>query len=268
VVVISNEPFRVAGLEVAGHQALHASVALNVVAEIEIGNGYQKVRAGVAVHGDCASGLEFELGSADGIFDEKDLLRAVIQDCQSTVFIPFGRGATEGFVLKQFDRDIAEGPGADIANEVCEGSGRKPSVAFAKFHRDGRLLLDGVGDFGRRERDRDVVMTVPVSKGFGIGINLDIKDTDRFVFKGEMVVRLVGDFHFRGSRLSAEERSQEAEDGWAVHAGDCSIGENRLLLQPSFIQERAECFLIVFLPDSSRRSVYDRHLTTPSLHLY
>ena len=205
MVVISNEPPGVAGLEVAGHQALHASVALNVVAEIEIGNGYQKVRAGVAVHGDCSSGLEFELGSAHRIFDEENLFSPVIQDGQAAVFIPFGRGATEGFVLKQFDRDIAEGPGADIANEVCEGSGRKPSVAFAKFHRDGRLLLDGVGDFGRRERDRDVVMTVPVSKGFGIGINLDIKDTDRFVFEGEMVVRLAGDFNFGGSRLSGEE---------------------------------------------------------------
>jgi hypothetical protein len=243
VVVISNEPPGVAGLEVAGHQALHASVALNVVAEIEIGNGYQKVRAGVAVHGDCASGLEFELGSADGIFDEKDLLRAVIQDCQSTIFVPFGRGATEGFVLEQFDRDIAEGPGADIANEVCEGSGRKPSVAFAKFHRDGRLLLDGVGDFGRRERDRDVVMAVPVSEGFSIGINLDIKDTDRIVFEGEMVVRLVGDFHFRGSRLSAEERSQEAEDGWAVHAGDCSIGRTDYSCSRALFKKRPNAFL-------------------------
>ena len=83
--VVAGEPFGFAGFEVAGQEDLGSffvaldvglTVAVEIAAEVQVGDGDQEVRAGVVVRGDYAAGLEFEFGGADSVFDEDDLLRA------------------------------------------------------------------------------------------------------------------------------------------------------------------------------------------------
>src|SRR3979409_293215 len=76
--VVAGEPLGVAGLEVSGHGAL----ALDVAADVEVGYGYQQVGAGVVMHGDCGSGLEFEFGGADSVVYEEDLFGAAFEDVE------------------------------------------------------------------------------------------------------------------------------------------------------------------------------------------
>jgi hypothetical protein len=52
-----------------------------------------------------------------------------------------------------------------------------------------------------------------------------VEDADGFVFEGEVMMRLGGDFDLRGDGLRGQQGSEEAEQREAFHAGDCSIGE-------------------------------------------
>ena len=47
-------------------------------------------------------------------------------------------------------------------------------------------------------------MAVPVHESVGVSGNVDVEDADGFVFKGEMVMRLGGDFNFGGGGLKGE----------------------------------------------------------------
>ena len=83
--VVAGEPFGFAGFEVAGHRAW--AVPSDVAAKVEIGDGYQQVRAGVVVLGNYSAGLEFEFGDADAVFDEEDLFGAALEDVEGAVFV-------------------------------------------------------------------------------------------------------------------------------------------------------------------------------------
>jgi hypothetical protein len=91
----------------------------------------------------------------------------------------------EGFVLEEFDGDVAKGLIADVAGDVGEGGGGEAGVAVLELEGDGRLVFDGVDDLGGTERDGDVVVAVPVHQGVGVGRNFDIEDADGFVLEGE-----------------------------------------------------------------------------------
>ena len=88
-----------------------------------------------------------------------------------------------------------------------ESAGDEANVAIGEFRGHRRLAYDVVGDFGISERDGDVVVTMQVSLGLGVGIDLDVEDADVLVFKGQVMVRLVGDFDFGGD-LGAEKSGQ------------------------------------------------------------
>lgn len=216
--VIAGEPFGVAGFEVAQHGAL----AFDVAAEIEIRDGDEQVRAGVVVQGDDSGGLEFEFGDADAVFDEENLFGAVGEDDEAAVFIPMSGGVAEGFVLEDFDGDVAEGLIGEIAGDVGEGGGGEARFAILELDGYGRLVFDRVDDFGGAEGDIDVVVPVPVHESLGVGSDVDVEDADGFVLQGEVVMRFVGDFNFGSDGLGGEQR--EADEDVTVHAGDCSIG--------------------------------------------
>jgi hypothetical protein len=205
--VVAGEPFGVSRFEVAGHGALRSSrrITLYIAAEIEIADGYEQVRAGVVVHGDDAAGLEFEFGGADAVFDEENLFGAVLQDVQAAVFVPLGSGTTEGCVLEDFDGDVAEGVVGGVEGDVGEGCGGETSFAVLQFDGGGRLVFDGVDDFGGAQGDVDVVMTVPVHQSFGVRVDFDVEDADGLVFEGEVVVRLGCDFYFGSGGLRGKQ---------------------------------------------------------------
>ena len=85
-----------------------------------------------------------------------------------------------------------------------EGGGNEADIAVGEFGGDGRLVLDGVGDLDGAERDGEIVVAVPVSESFGVGIDFDVEDADGFVFEDEVVVRLGGDFDFGSGGLRGQ----------------------------------------------------------------
>ena len=164
--------------------------------------------------------MEFEFGDADVVFDEENLFGAVGEDIEAAVFVPVSGGGAERFVFQDFDGDVAEGLIAEVAGDVGEGGGGEAGFTVLELDGDGRLVLDLVDDLGGAEGDLEVIVAVPVHEGVGVGRNANVEDADGLVFKDEVVMRLGGDFNFRGGRLDGEDR--EAEEETAVHAGDCS----------------------------------------------
>jgi hypothetical protein len=210
-------PSHLAGLE--AHRP--GRLAFDRAVQGEVADGDEEVRAGV-VHGSRASGLEFDFGDADAVFDEEDLFGAVGEDVEAAVFVPFCGGVAKGFVLEDFDGYVAEGCSAGGAHDVGEGGAGEADVAVGEFEGDGGLVLDGVEDFGAAQGDGEVVVAVPVHQGFVVGRDFDVEDAHGFVFEGEVVVRLVGNFDFRGDGLSGQQ-DQAEESGF--HAGIVALGE-------------------------------------------
>jgi hypothetical protein len=206
--VVGREPFGVAEFQVSGDRGLTRDVA----ADVEVGDGYQQIRAGLVVYGGDSAGLEFEFGDADGVFDKHDLLRATVEDFEGAVLIlldglfsiPGRRGVAEGFVLEDFDGDVAEGLVAEAPDNMGEGGEGEAGIAVLKFDGDWRLVFDSVDDLGGAQVDGDIIMTMPVHESVGVSGDVDVEDADGFVFKREMVMRFGGDFDFGGGSLKGE----------------------------------------------------------------
>ena len=183
------------------------------------------------MHRDNGAGLEFEFGGADAVFDEEDLFGAVGEDFEAAVLIfigvPFSSGLAKRFVLKDFRGDVAEGLGADVADEVGEGRGDETDIAVGKFGGGWRLAFYVVLDLGSADADGDVVVAVRVRQSFGVGIDFDVEDADGFVFEDEMMVRLGGDLDFRSGGLGREEGGGEDEEYRGFHAANCSRAKAR-----------------------------------------
>ena len=192
--IVAGEPFAVAGFEVTGHGA-HA---FYVAANVQIRDGYQKVRAGVVVLGDCGAGLEFEFGGADSVFYEEDLLGASGESFEGSVFVPLGGRMAEVFVVYDFYRHVAEGLVGSVAGYVGEGGGREVRFAVLELDGGGRFVFDLVDYLGWAQSYVDVVVAVPVHESVGVGRDFDVVDADVFVFEGQVVVRLGGEFDFGG----------------------------------------------------------------------
>jgi hypothetical protein len=105
---------------------------------------------------------------------------------------------------------------------VGEGGGGEASIAVHKSDGVGGLIFDGVADFGGTQVNGEVVMAMPVGEGLGVGGDFDVEDADGFVFEGEVVVRLVGDFNYGGRGLRGEESGGKADERQVFHARDCS----------------------------------------------
>src|SRR5271165_4516114 len=113
--------------------------ALDVAANVQVTYGYEQVRAGVVVLGDCGAGLEFEFAGADRVFYEEDLLGASGESFEGAVFIPLEisirSGVAEVFVVQDFDGQVAEYLVGLIAGYVGEAGGGE--VRFAVLESDG-----------------------------------------------------------------------------------------------------------------------------------
>ncbi len=191
------------------------------------------MRAGVMVQRDDAARLEFEFGDADAVFDEENLFGAVLQDVEAAVFIPLdvrlSSGVAEGFVLEDFDGDVAEGVVGGVEGDVGEGGGGETGFAVLQFDGYGRLVFDGVDDFARAQGDVDVVVAVPVHQSFGVRVDFDVEDAHGFVFEGQVMMRFGGDFYFGSCGLRGQQGYEEAEKGAAFHAANCSTAMSRTL---------------------------------------
>jgi hypothetical protein len=178
-------------------------------AQVDVGYGYQQVRALVVVRGDCGAGLEFEFAGADSVFYEEDLLGASGESFQGSVFIPMdisvGGGIAEGVVGYDFYGYVAERLVGLIADYVREGGGGEGDLAVLEFDGYGRLVFYGVDYFGCAQVDGEVVVTVTVHEGFGVGQDFYVVDADIFVFEGEVVVGLGEEFDFGGCGLGGQE---------------------------------------------------------------
>jgi hypothetical protein len=203
--VAAGEPLHVAGLENAWHGAL----AYDIAAHLQVGYRDQQVRAGMVMTGHCGAGLQLGFRDADAVLNENDVLRASGEDVEAAFFVPLcWRSFVGGFVLQKFDSHVAEGGVGPIAGDVGEVAGDKTGFAILQVKRDGRLALDVVLDLRGAERDEDVVMVMGVHEGRVMGWDLDLKHAHIFVFEGEVVMGLGGEFDL-GSILSLGDDGSE-----------------------------------------------------------
>jgi hypothetical protein len=203
--VAAGEPLHVAGLENARHGAL----AYDIAAHLQVGYRDQQVRAGVVMAGHGGAGLQLGLGDADAVLNEDDVLRATGEDVEAAVFVPFRwRSFAGGFVLQEFDGYVAERSVGDIASDVGEVARDETGFAILQLERDWRLALDVVLDLRGAERDEDVVMVMGVHEGRVMGWDLYLKHAHIFVFEGEVVMGLGGEFDL-GSILRVDNDGSE-----------------------------------------------------------
>ena len=129
-------------------------------------------------------------------------------------------------VLQEFDGHVAEGLSAEVAHVVGEVAGGEGGVSVVEFDGYGGLVFHDVGNFGVSESNGDVVVAMPMHLGLSVGADLDVEDADVLVFKGEVMVRFVGDLKFGRGGLSdhqgGTDTSDAEEKGVVRHAGDCT----------------------------------------------
>ena len=172
----------------------HGALAFDVAADIEVGDRYHEMRAGVVMAGDGRAGLQFDLGDAHAILHEHDVLRAAGEDVQAAFFVPCGRRRfAGGFVLQEFDGDVAERGVGEIAGDVGEVAGDEADFAILQFEGDRRLAFDVVFDFRGSEGDEDVVVVMGVHQRSFMRSDLYVEDADVSVFEREVVMGLGGE---------------------------------------------------------------------------
>jgi hypothetical protein len=205
--ILVGEPFRVSGLKVAWTRPVfgRAVSAWVVGEEVETGHGDQQQRMREGSPGDDSAGLKFEFGDADAIFYEEYLLGATIEDIETAVLVPLqvsvSSGVAKGFVFEDLDGYIAEWVIGDIARYVSEGGGGEAGFAVLELDGYGRLVFDGIDDFGVAQGYVDIVVTMPMHQSFGMRGDLNVEDSDRFVCEGQVMTGLGGDFYFRSCGL-------------------------------------------------------------------
>ena len=139
--------------------------------------------------------MQLGLGDAHAVLNEDDVLRASGEDVEAAFFVPLCRRVLAGgFVLQELDGHIAEGSVGQIASDVGEVAGDKTSFAILQVKRDGRLALDVILDLRGAERDEDVIVVMGVHESRVMGWDLHLEHADVFVFEGEVVMRLGGEF--------------------------------------------------------------------------
>jgi hypothetical protein len=217
-----GEPLDVAGLEVGRHGDWRGAFERGVGCEFHIGDGDEEVRAGSMLLGDNASGLEFDFGGADGVFDPEDLFGATLEDVEAAGFLPLAGGAAELVVLQEFDGEVAEGLVGLVVGDVGVGGVEEVGLSVAEGDRGGGPALHGVDDLGVSEGDIDVVVTVPVQESVGVRGDVDVEDADLVIGEDLVMVGLGSDFYFG---LGGEESGQKNEEESAAHGRDCSSGQ-------------------------------------------
>jgi len=189
--VAAGEPLHVAGLENAWHGAL----AYDIAAHLQVGYRDQQVRARMVMAGHSGARLQLGFGDAHAVLNEDDVLRASGEDVEAAFFVPLRRRRLAGgFVLQKFDSHVAERGVGQIAGDVGEVAGDKTGFTILQVKRDGRLALDVVLGLRGAERDEDVIVVMGVHESRVMGWDLHLEHADVFVFEGEVVMGLGGEF--------------------------------------------------------------------------
>lgn len=187
------------------------SFSLDIAAHLVIVNGHHQVRTGVMMHGDDGSGLQFEFGDADAVFDEKNFFGAAIEDGEAAVFlgmgrIPVGGGLAKFFVPRSSIVTLRKGWAERFRKMWAKVPGTKLTSASASARVAGSLPLTALTIWATPKHDIDIVMRVPVHQSLGMWGNVDIEDADLIVGQNHLVVRFGGDFDFlrilRGEKAS------------------------------------------------------------------
>ena len=185
----SFNPLNVSGFELK----VGSGFALSFGFEIKIGDSDDQVRTRVGVLRDDASGLKVDVGDTGPVLDEEDVDGASVKNGKAAVGIPL-RVA----VLEELDGDVAEGCVGEVFRGVGEGGGRVVGFAVFQFERDRGLIFHVVLDLAVTERNKHVIVTVPVNERRGVRRDFDLEDPDVGVLESEVVSGLRGDFDFLG----------------------------------------------------------------------
>ena len=208
--VSTGDPLHVAGLDLYGAGGL----ALDVAAEVQVGDGDDQVWAGVVMAGYGRARLQLGLGYAHAVLHKHDVLRPAGQDMQAAFFVPLRRRRlVGGFVLQQFDRYGAEWRACEVARDVGKSALRKTGFAVLHFESDRRLAFNFVRDVGLAERNENVVVAMAMQQGRIVRGDLSQPHPDLLVFEKKMVVGLSGDRDLgcilRGQRDGGEQECGE-----------------------------------------------------------
>ena len=98
-----------------------------------------------------------------------------------------------GFVLHDFDGDVAEWLVGKIAGDVGKVAGRKSGFAILQFHFDRRLAFDFIREVGGAERYVDVIVVMDVEERGIVRRDLDLEDAHGCVFDRQVMTWLGGD---------------------------------------------------------------------------
>jgi hypothetical protein len=190
---------------------LRRGLAFNVAAQIEISQGYHEVGTVVMVFGYDSAGLQFQVGGADAVLYEEDLLGAAIQDVQASLFVPLMRHL-RFIVSHEFDGHDSESLVGEILRGVGEVAGHEEGFAIAKGAQGGRLSDDIVFDVRFSEGGEEIVVPVGVNDHGRVGRKLHFEDADEFVFEHQVMVGLRCDLDNGGCALRGGEEC-EGEQG-------------------------------------------------------
>jgi len=201
-------PGHVSGLE----SDLRRGRAFDIAAQVEIGHGYDQVRAGVMVFGQDAARLQLEFGGARAVLYEQDVLGPAVQDVQASFFVPLGRRRAVGlFVLQEFDGDVAEGLIGKILRDVGKAAGKDVSFSILQGNRDWRLARDIILHVRGSQRHVDIVVAMAVHERGRVGRHFHLEYADVFIFQCEMMSGLGGNLNLRWS-LGGESKSSQQND--------------------------------------------------------
>jgi len=165
------------------------------------------VRSVVMVFGKDAAGIELEVGGADIVFHEQDVLGTAVQDVEAAVFVPLVRPL--GFVAShEFDGYDLEGLVGKVFCGVSEGAGNEDAFAFLESTEKWRLTDDVVFDLRGAENGEDVVVPVLMYDHGGMGREVDLEGARVRVLEQKMMAGLRRDFDNRGCCLCDREHSE------------------------------------------------------------
>ena len=191
---------------------LRRAFAFDVAAQMQVGDGDDYVRSVVMVFGHDAAGIELEVGGADAVFDEEDVLGAAVEDVEAAFFVPLA-GRFELVALQEFDGDDLEGLVGEIFGGVGEGAGDEDGFTVLKSAQEWGFADDIIFDLRGGEDDEDVVVAVVMHDHGGVRREVDLEGAGVGVFEEQMMAGLGGDLDDRGCGLrGGEDREQQRWD--------------------------------------------------------
>ena len=113
-----------------------------------------------------------------------------------------------GFVLQQFDGDVAEWLVGQVARDVSEVARPEADFAILQFHRHWTLAFHFIGEVRGPQCDVNIIMVMDVHQRRIVRRDPHLKHAHILVFKSEVVTRLGGNLDLRSLLRSQIESSK------------------------------------------------------------